>query len=63
VIDGAVRRELLPGDAFGEIAILHRVPRTASVVARDQSTVLTVDGEAVRHVVREHGGAIAALAS
>ncbi len=63
MIDGTVRRELLPGDAFGEIAILHRVPRTASVVARDQSTVLTVDGEAVRNVVREHGGAIAALAS
>jgi CRP-like cAMP-binding protein len=63
MIDGAVRRELLPGDAFGEIAILHRVPRTASVVARDQSTVLTVDGEAVRNAVREHGGAMAALAS
>jgi cAMP-dependent protein kinase regulator len=63
VIEGAVRRELLPGDAFGEIAILHRVPRTASVVARDRSTVLTVDGEAVRNAVREHGGAIAALPS
>jgi CRP-like cAMP-binding protein len=58
-----VRRELLPGDAFGEIAILNRVPRTASVVAREQATVLTIDGEAVRNVVREHGGAIGALAS
>jgi CRP-like cAMP-binding protein len=63
LIDGTVRRELLPGDAFGEIAILHRVPRTASVVARDQSTVLTIDGEAVRNAVRENGGAMAALAS
>jgi CRP-like cAMP-binding protein len=63
LIDGAMRRELLPGDAFGEIAVLHRVPRTASVIARDRTTVLSVDGEAVRTALREHGGAIAALAS
>jgi cAMP-dependent protein kinase regulator len=63
VVDGAVRRELLPGDSFGEIAVLHRVPRTASVVARDASTVLTLEGEAVRAAIRENGGAIAALSS
>lgn len=63
IVDDAVRRELLPGDAFGEIAVLHRVPRTATVIAADPSTVLTLDGEAVRSAVRTNGGEIAALAS
>ena len=61
IADGERRRELLPGDAFGEIAVLQRVPRTASVVARDRSRVLTVDGEAIRAALREHGGTVAAL--
>jgi CRP-like cAMP-binding protein len=56
LVDGEVRRELLPGDAFGEIAVLHRVPRTASVLARAASVVLSVDGEAVRAAVSDHGG-------
>ena len=56
VVDGTVRQELFPGDGFGEIAVLHRVPRVASVIARDRSQVLTIDGEAVRAAVRDHGG-------
>jgi len=59
--DGEMRRELWPGDAFGEIAVLQRVPRTASVVVRDRSRVLTVDGEAIRAALREHGGTVAGL--
>jgi CRP-like cAMP-binding protein len=63
IVNGASRAELLPGDAFGEIAVLHRVPRTASVVADDRSRVLTVDGEAIRAALRDHdGGALSALA-
>jgi CRP-like cAMP-binding protein len=61
--DGELRRELLPGDAFGEIAVLQRGPRTASVIARDASSVLTVDGEAIRAALREHGGTAATLLS
>jgi len=61
IADGELRRELLPGDAFGEIAVLQRVPRTATVVARDRSRVLTVEGEAIRAALREHGGTVAAL--
>ena len=61
IADGERRRELLPGDAFGEIAVLARVPRTASVIADERSRVLTVDGEAIRAALREHGGTVASL--
>ena len=56
VVDGTIRQELFPGDGFGEIAVLHRVPRVASVIATDRAKVLTIDGEALRAAVREHGG-------
>jgi CRP-like cAMP-binding protein len=59
--DGELRRQLLPGDAFGEIAVLQRVPRTASVVVREPARVLTVDGEAIRAALRAHGGTVAGL--
>jgi CRP-like cAMP-binding protein len=63
IVGGAERAELLPGDAFGEIAILHRVARTADVIADEDSSVLTIDGEAVRAVLRDHAdGAVSGLA-
>jgi CRP-like cAMP-binding protein len=63
LVDGVARRGLHPGDAFGEIAVLHRIARTATVIASDPSEVLTVDGEVIRAAVRGRGGALAALAS
>ena len=56
VVDGTIRQELFPGDGFGEIAVLHRVPRMASVITTDRSKVLTIDGDTLRAAVREHGG-------
>jgi CRP-like cAMP-binding protein len=61
-VDGQWRQELFPGDAFGEIAVLHQIPRTASIIAHEHSTVLTVAGDAVRAAVRHHSsGPLAAL--
>jgi CRP-like cAMP-binding protein len=62
-VDGRYRRDLLPGDTFGEIAVLHRVPRTASVTAAEPTTVLVLQGEALRAAVASRGGRIGALVS
>jgi CRP-like cAMP-binding protein len=62
IVNGDRQAELLPGDAFGEIAVLHRRARTASVVAEDRSSVLSLDGEVVRAALRDSGdGALAHL--
>jgi CRP-like cAMP-binding protein len=62
IVNGDRQAELLPGDAFGEIAVLHRRARTASVIAEDRSSVLSLDGEVVRAALRESGdGALAHL--
>lgn len=40
--DGALIDTLVRGDGFGEIALLHRVPRTATCRARTQSTLYSL---------------------
>ncbi len=49
-IDGRPVSELLPGDSFGEIAILHRIGRTATVTAVEELTTYQVSADAVRAV-------------
>ena len=47
-IGDGLRRVLAPGDGFGEIAVLHRVARTASAVARTQVGIVAVAGDQLR---------------
>jgi CRP-like cAMP-binding protein len=46
--DGRTVVELLPGDHFGEIALLHDVPRSATVRATAETLLLTIGRDAYR---------------
>ena len=53
-VDGNLRRVMAAGDGFGEIAVLHRMPRTASAIARTRARVLAVNGERLRQLPAIH---------
>ncbi len=45
---------LQAGDIFGEMAVLERKPRAATVVAREECVLLEVAGEALRTLLEAH---------
>jgi MFS family permease len=54
VRDGQPVAMLGPGDYFGEIALLRHVPRTATVVSKSHSTLLSLEREAFLEEVTGH---------
>lgn len=54
--DGARIAVLGAGDAFGEIALLHRIPRTATVRALGASSLLALEAEDFRELLAGYCG-------
>ena len=52
--EGAHLADIAAGGYFGEIGLLHGVPRTATVVARGPVRVLAIGRELFTHMVAEH---------
>jgi predicted MFS family arabinose efflux permease len=53
-IDGDTVNDLWPGEAFGEIALLHDVPRTATVAAVEDTTLLALERDEFIAAVTGH---------
>ena len=53
-VAGSPTAVLGQGDFFGEIAVLDRRPRSASVIVRESCTVLEIPGEAFRQLLAAH---------
>jgi CRP-like cAMP-binding protein len=52
-IDGSVVNQIMPGDQFGEIALLHQVRRTAHVVAAEPTVTLSLNRQDFVPALRE----------
>ena len=56
-VDGEPVRSMVRGQGFGEVALVASVPRTATVVAGTDGTILQLDREPFLRAVTEHSSA------
>ena len=53
LVNNKVKRDLKPGDGFGELALLYNAPRSASVRAIDNCNLWGIDRNNFRKAVEE----------
>lgn len=46
-------KEYVPGEAFGELALLYNAPRAASIMANEECQLFSLDRESFNHIVKE----------
>lgn len=46
-------KEYFPGDSFGELALLYNAPRAATIIAKEDGVLWTLDRETFNNIVKE----------
>jgi CRP-like cAMP-binding protein len=62
-VDGAQVRRLGPGESFGEVALVHDVPRTATVRAETELELLRLDRDVFVATLTHHPASAEAAGS
>lgn len=53
LVNGESKREILPEEGFGELALLYNAPRSASCIALTRCTLWGIDRKTFRKAVEE----------